>query len=65
MQPENLMDKGVKCFKNIKKKYSSTNDCCSDEDSDPDLVSYTMSYRLWLKLFIMVVFRFYSFWRIF
>lgn len=39
MQRESLMEKGVKCFRIIKKYYSSTIENDTDEDSDTELVS--------------------------
>lgn len=40
MQPDNLMEKSLKCFKTIKKLYSSMPTLDSDENSDTDLVSH-------------------------
>lgn len=40
MQRESLKEKGLKCFKTIKKHYSSTYEYDSDEDSDTELVSF-------------------------
>lgn len=39
MQPGSLVEKGMRCFKSIKRRYSSTSEYESDEESDTDLVS--------------------------
>lgn len=45
MQPENIIEKGFKCFKTIKKHYVATVESGSGDDSDSDLVSWTFCFK--------------------
>lgn len=49
MQRESLKEKGVKCFRTIKKYYSSTTESDSDENSDTELVSFTIDHDIVLN----------------